>query len=59
MVGAVVARLIVLLACVCVAIAAGVDYYKVLGVSKSVGDKELKKACTSALVRCVEPCART
>ncbi|TNY23623.1 DnaJ-domain-containing protein [Rhodotorula diobovata] len=44
MVGAVVARLIVLLACVCVAIAAGVDYYKVLGVSKSVGDKELKKA---------------
>ncbi|GAA5948475.1 hypothetical protein JCM21900_002722 [Sporobolomyces salmonicolor] len=41
--GALLARLIVLLA-LCVAVLSATDYYKVLGVSKDVSEKELKKA---------------
>ncbi|GAA5901279.1 hypothetical protein JCM5296_005312 [Sporobolomyces johnsonii] len=41
--GALLARLIVLLA-LCAAVLAATDYYKVLGVSKDVSEKELKKA---------------
>ncbi|GAA5938209.1 hypothetical protein JCM3775_002917 [Rhodotorula graminis] len=44
MVTALLARLVVLLACICCVIAAGADFYKVLGVSKTAGDKEVKKA---------------
>ncbi|GAA5845676.1 hypothetical protein JCM9279_006071 [Rhodotorula babjevae] len=47
MVAALAARLVVLLACLCVVLAAGADFYKVLGVSKTAGDKEVKKACQS------------
>ncbi|BGP37907.1 DnaJ-related protein scj1 [Rhodotorula kratochvilovae] len=44
MVAVLAARLLVLLACVCVALAAGTDFYKVLGVSRTVEEKQLKKA---------------
>lgn len=53
MVAALAARLVVLLACICVVLAAGADFYKVLGVSKTAGDKEVKKACES---RPLPPC---
>ncbi|GAA6009049.1 hypothetical protein JCM10207_004077 [Rhodosporidiobolus poonsookiae] len=43
MLAAILARSVLLLALVAVALA-GADYYKVLGVSRSVGDRELKKA---------------